>query len=260
MASPPGQPLPELVATSGQRLDYQVNWVAATGSTNSDVAAYARAGGPEGFVLLADEQTAGKGRLARVWASPAGASVSMSVLLRPAADLAQWGWLSLIAGMALTRAVASLGDARVELKWPNDALVNGKKICGILSERVETPTGPAAVVGIGINLTLGEDELPVPHATSLRLAGLPTARDEVARRVLDELAVGYTHLVTEGPPVEEYTALCASVGAELTVTTADAVITGVGVGVDEAGRLLVDVAGQTRAFAVGDVVHAKLPG
>lgn len=246
---------------AGTRFD-RVNSLPATGSTNADVAALARAGGPEGFVLIADEQTSGRGRLDRTWASPPGASLAMSLLLRPPASSGgAWGWLSLIAGMAVTRGLRELSGAgeRITLKWPNDVLVDGLKVCGILSERVETPDGPAAIVGIGINLRLEADELPVPHATSLALAGLPSERDAVTGAVLRAFDEVYTDLLSSGPPVRAYSDMCASIGAELTVIVrADEHVHGVGAGIDPDGRLVVDAGGILRAFAVGDVVHARL--
>lgn len=256
-----GVPATEVTRALGHLGFFRVFEVASTGSTNADVAAAARAGAPEGLVLLADEQTAGRGRLARQWASPVGKSLSMSVLLRPSGDLVDWGWLSLLAGMAVTAGLQSLsgGGADVTLKWPNDVLVGGRKVCGILSERVESDEGPAAIIGIGINLSLTEGELPVPTATSLAMAGLPHGRDEVAAAVLREFLSVYRDWEAGGPPLAQYRRLCASIGAELTVTTGADVIRGVGVGIDETGRLVVDTGAGLRSFAVGDVIHATLP-
>ena len=235
--------------------------MASTGSTNADIAAAARAGAPEGVVLVADEQTAGRGRRDRTWASPPGASLSMSLLLRPHGENQVWGWLSLLAGMAVTRglrAYTGAGD-RVALKWPNDVLIDGLKVCGILSERVETPTGPAAIVGIGINLALGQDDLPVPHATSLRLSGLRCDRDGVAAAVLVAFDQLYAGWLTAGAPLDAYRRVCSSIGARLVVTVSEREqIAGIGADIDPDGRLVVDVAGELRPFAVGDVVHARL--
>ncbi|MDO4783823.1 MAG: biotin--[acetyl-CoA-carboxylase] ligase [Propionibacteriaceae bacterium] len=246
---------------SGVSRFHTVESVATTGSTNADVAALARGGAAEGYVLVSDEQTAGRGRRTRTWASPAGGSVAMSVLLRPGSAAEGWGWLSLLAGMAVTRGLRTLTGAgpRISLKWPNDVLIDGLKVCGILSECIESPQGPAAVVGIGINLALTREQLPVPHATSLALAGLPQERDAVVTAVLAALDRLYGEWIHTGPPVPEYRELCASIGAPLTITVSeDECFSGVGVGIDRQGRLVVDIAGQRRAFAVGDVVHARL--
>lgn len=246
---------------SGVSRFHTIESVARTGSTNADVAALARGGAPEGYVLVCDEQTSGRGRRDRSWVSPPGASVAMSVLLRPRDGLGEWGWLSLLAGMAVTTALRTLtgAGARIGLKWPNDVLIDGLKVCGILSERVESAHGPAAIVGIGINLALTAEQLPVPQATSLALAGLPHDRDEVVGAVLVEMDRLYGQWLASGPPVSAYRELCASIGVPLTIAVSeDECFAGVGTDVDQQGRLVVEIAGSPRAFAAGDVVHARL--
>lgn len=241
----------------------EVLTVPSTGSTNADVAALARDGAAEGLVLVAAEQTAGRGRRDRRWASPAGKSVSMSLLLQPRPALPQWGWLSLVAGLATFSALAGLAPSprAVQLKWPNDVLVSGRKVCGILSERVEHRSGARAVVGLGINLTLTADELPVPSATSLSLEGFDVGVDEVVAAVLGQFEAHYRLWQEAGELRAMYEARCTSVGAELEVVVdAQRSVAGRGTGVDEFGRLLVATSSGTRAFAAGDVVHARLGG
>lgn len=238
-----------------------VTWVASTGSTNADVAALARDGAPEGQVLVASEQTRGRGRLTRTWASPAGASVAISVLLEPRPDFLRWGWLSLLAGLAVQDAVAALAPdpATVELKWPNDVLVRGRKVCGILSERVEHATGPRAVVGMGLNLTLTTEQLPVETATSLELEGIPADAVTVVAAVLAAFEGHYRAWQAEGELRPAYESRCASVGRDLEIVVdAETPIRGRGAGVDELGRLLVHTPRGVRPFAVGDVTHARL--
>ncbi len=234
--------------------------IETTGSTNADLAARARAGEGEGVVLVSMEQTAGRGRLDRQWASPRGTSISMSLLLTPQPEFAQWGWLSLLAGMAVSSAVAELaGGAGVSLKWPNDVLIRGRKVCGILSERIEHPDGARAVVGIGINVDLAADQLPVPTATSLTLEGLPTDQSRIVAGVLTHFERHYRSWQLRGNLRAEYEARCASVGTQLTVILdGDRRVSGTGRGVDEWGRLQVTTATGIETFAVGDVVHAKL--
>ncbi|MFT3887351.1 MAG: biotin--[acetyl-CoA-carboxylase] ligase [Arachnia sp.] len=235
--------------------------VPTTGSTNADLSARARAGEAEGAVLVAMEQTAGRGRLDRRWVSPPGASVSLSLLLRPWPPFPQWGWLSILAGMAVSSALAELApDPRaVALKWPNDVLIGGKKVCGILSERIERPDGALAVVGMGINVALAEDELPVPTATSLALAGFAVDQSAIVAAVLTHFARWYDVWTARGSLRAEYSARCASIGADLTVLLeGEPPVTGVGRGVDQFGRLEVASADGIRTFAVGDVVHARL--
>lgn len=235
--------------------------IETTGSTNADLAARARAGEGEGAVLVSMEQTAGRGRLDRQWASPRGTSISMSLLLTPQPEFAQWGWLSLLAGMAVSSAVGELagGAAPVSLKWPNDVLIRGRKVCGILSERIEHPDGARAVVGIGINVDLAADQLPVPTATSLTLEGLPTDQSRIVAGVLTHFERLYRSWQLRGNLRAEYEARCASVGTQLAVILdGDRRVSGTGRGVDEWGRLQVTTATGIETFAVGDVVHAKL--
>ncbi len=240
---------------------HDISWVDSTGSTNADLVARARDGAGEGSVVVAWEQTAGRGRLDRTWASPPGASLSMSLLLVPRPAFEQWGWLSLLAGMAVRAALERFAPeaGRVQLKWPNDVLIDGRKVCGILSERVEHRTGARAVVGLGINVGMDEADLPVPGATSLRLAGFPEDRRAVALAVLEEFERFYTSWQAAGDVREAYLQLCTSVGAELTIVVDETTsVCGIGHGVDAAGRLEVATEHGLRTFAVGDVVHARL--
>jgi BirA family biotin operon repressor/biotin-[acetyl-CoA-carboxylase] ligase len=170
-----------------------VEVVAETGSTNADLAARARAGAEEGLVLVAEHQTAGRGRLDRGWESPPGASLTFSVLVAPREVPAErWGWLPLLAGLAVAEAVQEQTGVACRLKWPNDVLAGppdpedpGRgKVAGILAERVEAPDGPAVVLGVGLNVSMTAEELPVPTATSLALAG---AADLDRPRLLREL-------------------------------------------------------------------------
>ncbi|MDO5676977.1 MAG: biotin--[acetyl-CoA-carboxylase] ligase [Propionibacteriaceae bacterium] len=239
----------------------RVDVVETTGSTNADLSARAREGESEGAALVAMEQTAGRGRLDRQWVSPRGASISLSMLLKPKPEFLHWGWLSLLAGMAVSSALAELAPnpQRVTLKWPNDVLIGGKKVCGILSERIEQPDGARAVVGLGINVTLREDELPVPTATSLALEGITTDQSRIVAGVLNHFSRYYTAWQLRGSLREEYEARCSSMGAQLSVVVDDAhTVEGTGRGVDHFGRLQVATAAGLQTFAVGDVIHARL--
>lgn len=234
---------------------------ASTGSTNADLAAMARAGEPEGTALIAMEQTAGRGRLDRTWVSPPGASVSLSVLLQPKPDFQQWGWLSILAGMAVSSALRDHAPdpASVSLKWPNDVLIGGAKVCGILSERIERPDGACAVVGMGVNLELTREQLPVPTATSLFLEGFDVDPEVLIAGVLAQFERWYRAWALQGSLREQYEQICSSIGAALTITLDGAhKVTGTGRGVDRFGRLQVATAVGIETFAVGDVVHARL--
>ncbi len=251
-------------------LDYRPR----TGSTNADVAAAARAGAAEGYVVVADEQTAGRGRLERVWQSPPRAGIATSVLLRPGAAVPDRGWspvptsgyglLPLLAGVALVEAVRRLSDLDAVLKWPNDLVIDGRKCAGILAETVPdggSDAGPAAVIGIGLNVTLREPELPRPDATSLQLAGSACVdRDPLLRAVLRGLADWYGRWRDAGgDPVasglmDSYRFHCATIGATVRVELpGGGELTDVATAVDDDGALIVD----GRRIAAGDVVHVR---
>lgn len=241
---------------------HTVNCVATTGSTNADLAELARTSDADGVVLVSEEQTAGRGRFDRRWETPAGASVAFSLLLRPSRPAMDWGWLSLLAGMAVSTGVERATGAepgRVELKWPNDVLIDGRKVCGILSERVESDHGPAAaVVGVGINISLDEAELPVPTATSLRLAGLAEDKAEVLAAVFTEFSRLFDLWERDGQVHDEYAARCSSIGSPLRVMIDEQTnVLGTGESVDEFGRLVVRTPSGLQAFSAGDVFHLR---
>ena len=148
----------------------QIDVLTETSSTNAVVADAARAGAAEGLVVAAEYQSSGRGRLGRTWTTPARSALLMSALLRPVGVPAvRWPWLGLLAPLAVASAVRRIGEIPAQVKWPNDVLVDDRKLAGILLERVDTADGPAALVGIGLNVTLREDERPHPAATSLLL-------------------------------------------------------------------------------------------
>ena len=247
---------------SGVPLWTSVRCVRETGSTNADLAAAARRGAAPGAVLLSEHQTAGRGRFDRRWEAPLGTSIALSVSLAPRRPPAEWGWLSLLAGVAVRAGILESTGAdagRVELKWPNDVLIDGRKVCGILSEAVETASGWQAVVGMGVNISLTEHELPVSTATSLRIAGLSEDKDALVVGTLTRLA----DLVADwedGRDVRAaYARDCASVGRRVRIVeSAQVTREGMGVDVDTDGRLVVRLDdGSRRAFAAGDVHHLR---
>jgi BirA family biotin operon repressor/biotin-[acetyl-CoA-carboxylase] ligase len=217
--------------------------------------ALARAGEPEGYVLLADHQSAGRGRMTRSWEAPPRSSVTFSVLLRPAAprtgvrvDPARWGWLPLVGGLAVVDALRHVCGLQAVLKWPNDVLVPDagmiappsgapagahrcpprlRKVSGVLAEAVAdkaTGTPTAVVLGIGINVDQADTELPVDTATSLRLAGSAVIdRDTVARAVLRALDARYREWCEAGGDPDasgiarDYRSASATIGATVRI-------------------------------------------
>lgn len=234
-----------------------IEYVAETGSTNADVSALAATGTAEGYVRVAGHQRTGRGRFDRVWLDEPGRSVAMSMLVRPTRPFHEWGWLSLLAGMAVAdgiRRSSGVGTDRVSLKWPNDALVDGRKVCGILSET----DGRSATIGLGINVAMATGQLPVEHATSLLLAGLNTDTSSVVAAVLASLDEHYQAWQRTGDLRDAYTTSSDTIGRQVRVILGpNEVIEGRAVGIDVTGALLVDVAGVVHSFAAGDVVHLR---
>jgi BirA family biotin operon repressor/biotin-[acetyl-CoA-carboxylase] ligase len=245
----------------------RVEVVPAAASTNADVATLARDGEPAGLVLVAEHQTAGRGRLDRGWETPARAALTFSVLLRPATVPAgRWPWLPVLAGLAVVEGVVDAGGPACDLKWPNDVLHDGLKVAGILVERVETTSGPAAVLGIGLNVSSGPEELPVPTATSLALAGGPGLdRTSVLLSLLAALRRRYDDWVdAAGDPgrglLEEYRRLCVTLGQPVRVhLPAGERLEGTAVDLDPTGGLVVEGGGRRTTVSAGDVVHVR-PG
>lgn len=237
--------------------------VAETGSTNEDLVARARAGEPAGSVLITGYQSAGRGRRGRSWTAPPGTAVAVSVLVAPAVPPARWTWLPLLAGLAVTEAVRRLTGLPAVLKWPNDVLVWERKVSGILAELVETPDGPACVVGMGINVNLSADDLPVPTATSLGLLtdGSPPSRQRVVVTVLRALSLLLREWEARGDDTSfaaAYVARCDTIGRRVQVLLPDGrVLEGEAEAVDADGRLVVQTDQRREAVGAGDVVHLR---
>jgi BirA family transcriptional regulator, biotin operon repressor / biotin---[acetyl-CoA-carboxylase] ligase len=253
---------------AGSALYTSVEVVARTGSTNADLLAAARAGAAAGSVLVAEEQTAGRGRLDRSWQSPPGAGLTFSVLLRPAAIApGSRGWLPLLTGVAVCRALASQTAVDARLKWPNDVLADGPEDAGKLAGILAEQAGSAIVVGVGLNVTATREELPSGQATSLLLAGGSNLdRQAILTAVLSELEQWYlrwTGTRRPGDAAESglrsaYLQMCSSVGQQVRVELpGGGVLAGRADDVDDAGRLLVSAADGVRAVSAGDVVHVR---
>jgi BirA family biotin operon repressor/biotin-[acetyl-CoA-carboxylase] ligase len=270
-----GRPVLDAARLSGAlasrpRLWREVRVVEETGSTNADLLAEARSGAGEGLVLVAEAQTSGRGRMGRRWISPPRRSLTFSVLLRPAVPAGLLGWLPLLAGVAVASALEQVAGVNARLKWPNDVLVDGAKIAGILAER----WGDAVVIGAGINVLQQRGELPVPTATSLLVAqGAGPAGAEMRERlltaVLDELARWYRAWLDQPHPGDadgcglrgEYLRRSATVGTPVTVMLPGGQdLAGTAAGIGTAGRLEIRTATGLVQVSAGDVVHLRGTG
>jgi BirA family biotin operon repressor/biotin-[acetyl-CoA-carboxylase] ligase len=232
-----------------------------TPSTNAVVAKAAADGAAEGLVVAAELQTSGRGRLGRTWTTPPRSALLMSALLRPTAvDAARWPWLGLLVPLAVAAAVRAVAEIPAQVKWPNDVLVEDRKLAGILLERID---GPAAVVGIGLNVTLHESEKPHSAATSLTLEKAATTdRATVMAAVLRALASRYQSWVdAAGDPetiLPEYRELSATLGRTVRVELPDGTfLEGTARDLADDGRLIVDTAEGPRPLAAGDVTHLR---
>jgi len=242
---------------------WHIELLPSTPSTNAVAAERARAGAAEGTVVVTEHQTAGRGRLDRTWETPARSALTLSVVLRPPAEVpaSRWPWLPLATGLAVARTLrADPVGVEAGVKWPNDVLVEDRKLCGILVERVETGLGPAAVVGIGLNTSLTREELPTGTATSLLVErGAPVDRTDVLLALLAEFDAG--HALWREAPDE-----LAAAYRDASVTLGRLVraelpggrdLVGTATRIDDDGRVVIEHAAGETPVGAGDVVHLR---
>ncbi len=238
----------------------QVDVVAETASTNSDLLDEPNAA--DRTVLVAENQIGGRGRLDRSWVSPPRAGLTVSVLLRPSVPVLRWGWLPLLAGVALCEAVNSDTGVTTSLKWPNDLLApSGRKLAGLLAQTADG----VVVIGIGLNVSTTAAELPVDTATSLALEGAAGVdRTALLVSILTKLDARIAQWAdTDGDPdacglAAAYRALSATIGTAVRVHTgAGSALIGQALDVDEMGRLLVRTDQRTQAVSAGDVEQLR---
>ena len=233
-----------------------------TGSTNRDLLDRAASVG-EFFVLATDFQTAGRGRMDRRWEAEPGSSVMASILLRPKfVDPGGIGWLSLLGALAIAQAIASFGVSP-KVKWPNDVLIEGKKVSGILAEASADLS--AVVLGFGINVLQNQKDLPVETATSLSIeTGKQISRDELLAKVIQNVISLYQELEkAEGSA--EHSGLrqallefSATVGQQVSVEFPDKTKAfGLAKDIDSGGRLVIQTTSETLSVSAGDVLHLR---
>lgn len=242
-----------------RRLGARIDCLAETDSTNSDAARAGRAGAPEGTVVIADSQRRGRGRLGRSWASPPGVNLYCSVLLRPRLPAEESALLPLVAGIAVAEAVDGSTESRAGLKWPNDVVVGGRKIAGILCEMEVDGGAHFVVVGMGVNLNGDRESFPPeirPLATSALLeTGRPVERARFAADLLSALDARYEGFLHDGfsallPAWSERDVLR---GCRVSVRVGEEVVEGVATGITERGRLRVESTSGAREIVAGDV-------
>ena len=229
----------------------------------AEAGALAAEGAPEGTVVVAEEQTAGRGRAGREWQSLPFAGLWLTIVLRPSVDPASLGWLPLIAGIAAVRAIRAQTGLDLRLKWPNDIVAESGagplKVGGILAERL---ADGAVLVGIGINVDHAADELPV-GGTSLRLLGpvgdvSAMSRESLAVELLGTLASDYRGWLSGIDPAPAYRDLCVTIGSDVRVKAPGRTLEGTATGLGHHGELLVtDRSGTGHVISAGDVLLVR---
>jgi BirA family biotin operon repressor/biotin-[acetyl-CoA-carboxylase] ligase len=237
-------------------------------STNTELARMASAGAEEGLAIVADEQTAGRGRLQRAWSSPKGAGLYFSILLQPAMPQEHWPLITFMAALAAGDALNEAAGVHTDIKWPNDLLSDERKICGILAEAIETPAGRAVIVGIGINLTQNAfpPELENVATSVSQASGRQPEREAILATLLRALTRWYSLLHEIDGREKIVAAWCNrssyATGRFVQVSNGDEVWQGTTSGVERDGALRLSTAtGEIKLVRAGDVysVRSALP-
>lgn len=232
---------------------HDVRWFDSLDSTNRYALDEARRGAPDGLVVVADFQTAGRGRRGRGWVAPPGASLLVSVLMRPSLPPERTPLVSMACGLAMAEAVGRVAGFTPALKWPNDLIVGDRKLAGILAER----DGDVVVVGVGVNVEW--HDFPPEIAESATACNLEAGRAIDRRALLEAFLAGLDSRYADFAAITgEYRSRLATLGRRVRVERSDDVLVGRAVGVGDAGQLLVeDQRGDVVEVHVGDVVHLR---
>jgi len=231
-----------------------------TDSTNNVAFKLAEDGAAEGTVVIADVQSRGKGRLGREWASPDGVNLYCSIILRPSITPVAASQLTFLSVVAVARSVEQSTPLQPWIKWPNDILINGKKIAGLLNEMsAETEKVNFVVLGIGVNVNMRSEQFPAdlrhPASSLFIEGGVPVNRNDFVRILLHELDALYDSYLDDGYGAirEEWLVRSQMYGRQVRVSCQDRVMTGVVTGIDDIGALLLDLDGREERVLSGDV-------
>ena len=222
----------------------------------ADVEERAARGAPEGTVVVAEEQTAGRGRRGRSWESTSRAGLWLSVLLRPTTAVERLGWLPLVVGVAVATALRSEAEVEARVKWPNDVLVDDGKIAGVLSERLGDG---AVIVGVGVNVDQVDAELP-EGGTSLRMLGRDVDRTQLLVRILEQVAEAYRAWHAGEDFVPAYAELSVTLGRDVVADLGGRSISGRALRLGPSGELVIAQAdGDEIVVSAGDVSLRRMP-
>ena len=230
-------------------------------STNTELARLASDGAAEGVSIVADEQTAGRGRLQRAWSSPKGAGLYFSILLRPTIPQNYWPLMTFMAALAVGDALREACKLQTDIKWPNDLLSGERKICGILAEAIDTRAGRAVILGIGINLTQNAfpPELANVATSVAEATGRPLDREHILAALLDALSRWYSLLDDPGQIVDAWSNQSSyAIGKLVQVSNGDDVWQGTTAGIEPDGALRLRMSnGEIKLIRAGDVYRIR---
>ena len=227
-------------------------------STNTYVSVKAKEGASEGLVARADYQSAGRGRLDRTWEAPPRSAIMCSILLSPPTSPDEMQLVVAAVALSARSALGALCSVYPQLKWPNDLIVDDKKIAGLLAEVVQSENGITIVAGIGINLTDSPEGLPATNA--LKVSGVTITPEALLEKLLEELNIRRGLLDTEAGRQmlrAEYESVLETIGRSVIVEQSDAMFPALATGIDATGRLILNAAGEEKIISVGDVIHVR---
>jgi len=227
-------------------------------STNTYVSVKAKEGASEGLVALADYQSAGRGRLDRTWEAPPRSALMCSILLSPPTSPDEMQLVVAAVALSARSALGALCSVYPQLKWPNDLIVDDKKIAGLLAEVVQSENGITIVAGIGINLTDSPEGLPATNA--LKVSGVTITPEALLEKLLEELNIRRGLLDTEAGRQmlrAEYESVLETIGRSVIVEQSDAMFPALATSIDATGRLILNAAGEEKIISVGDVIHVR---
>lgn len=227
-------------------------------STNTYVSVKAKEGASEGLVARADYQSAGRGRLDRTWEAPPRSALMCSILLSPPTSPDEMQLVVAAVALSARSALGALCSVYPQLKWPNDLIVDDKKIAGLLAEVVNSENGITIVAGIGINLTDSPEGLPATNA--LKVSGVTITPEALLEKLLEELNIRRGLLDTEAGRQmlrAEYESVLETIGRSVIVEQSDAMFPALATGIDATGRLILNAAGEEKIISVGDVIHVR---
>ena len=257
--------LKKIQESSTRWLGKEIAYYEDIDSTNIRLKEWAKDGAIEGSLVIAEKQNNGKGRLGKVWNSPEGEGIWMSILVLPNIDIEKVPQLTLLAGLATCNAIREVTGMEVMIKWPNDLVLNGKKICGILCELVKLENGNGVIIGIGINVNSKQFPSDLPYASSLYLeGGQMYKRETIVRSVLEHLEeyyILYKQTLSLTKMIEQYKLRCINLGKEVKVLGMKKELIGTVKDINLDGQLIIETDhGEIETIFAGDVSVRGLYG